>query len=277
MTDDTNAVDNHVCAEQQEALEDKEIRSHSRSSSINEDDLLDDPGDTVDGDFSPSSSGTLPSFSSDDEDADFDSEDLGKPKKVFRKGERQSSRVQAKQQSAQDEAQQPRAARNTRAPVVKKQQIQRKHSTDDSSEDEDSSREESSGSDEEAEEVLERIVSEDEAQEQMLACRNMPEMATIVEFLFRFRHTLKLQTVFTFQSLVDALVRSPGPGMLASLHTELLQVRPAGDGCHVPCLLCAWQHTLKVNPKPGMHEGAQQLVPCVPFVGACRASCPPRT
>ncbi|GAX80871.1 hypothetical protein CEUSTIGMA_g8306.t1 [Chlamydomonas eustigma] len=67
-----------------------------------------------------------------------------------------------------------------------------------------------------------REVDEEKAKADLAAVHGMWEFAAIMEFLFRFRYHLQLQTVFTFDTLAEAIVRAPGPGLLADLHIELL-------------------------------------------------------
>jgi hypothetical protein len=51
----------------------------------------------------------------------------------------------------------------------------------------------------------------------------------------RFRRPLGLKTPITFNTLLEALVVSPGPGVLADLHLELLKVkgRTGRGGAHL--------------------------------------------
>jgi hypothetical protein len=55
-----------------------------------------------------------------------------------------------------------------------------------------------------------REVDEEKAKADHAAVHGMWEFAAIIEFLFRFRYHLQLQTVFTIDTLAQAIVHSPG-------------------------------------------------------------------
>ena len=74
--------------------------------------------------------------------------------------------------------------------------------------------------------VLERTVSPEQISSDLEHLNDMWETAAILDFLWTFRHQLQLQLDslnLNAGSLMDALVTSPGPGLLASLHLQLLQ------------------------------------------------------
>eukprot|EP00798_Chlamydomonas_sp_ICE-L_P028437 gene28437-31579_t len=58
--------------------------------------------------------------------------------------------------------------------------------------------------------VLERALDEEQVKADLAVVKGMWEWASICEFLFAFRDLLQLKTVFSMESLADALVRSPG-------------------------------------------------------------------
>ncbi|WIA29977.1 hypothetical protein OEZ86_000075 [Tetradesmus obliquus] len=79
------------------------------------------------------------------------------------------------------------------------------------------------GSDDEGEVVLERNVSEDQAAADLAAIRGMWELAAVYEFMGQFKFWLNFSQLYPLQDLEEALVRAPGPGLLAQLHVDLLQ------------------------------------------------------
>lgn len=61
-------------------------------------------------------------------------------------------------------------------------------------------------------------MTEEEGNEQLEEVREMWEMAAILDFLSVFKPVLGLNMDFNAGALERALVRSPGPGLLAGLH-----------------------------------------------------------
>ncbi|GMH35160.1 hypothetical protein BSKO_03028 [Bryopsis sp. KO-2023] len=53
--------------------------------------------------------------------------------------------------------------------------------------------------------------------------QGMWEMAEILEFLHVFKSILQMPTIFSADALEEAIVQSPGPGLLASIHMGLLR------------------------------------------------------
>ncbi|KAJ9510883.1 hypothetical protein QJQ45_027704 [Haematococcus lacustris] len=157
------------------------------------------------------------SVSDDDESSSDDSVDSwdSQPRKTkkFRIGERQSRRVKLLDKSKQV----GKARAGSRRLAVKAGSC----SSLDASETSDS--DDGSGSESKDETPPTRPITEAEAQSDTQAIMNMEEMACIMEFLWVFRRLLGVELGFSLHSLVDALVRSPGPGLLARLHTQLLQ------------------------------------------------------
>ncbi|KAJ9505492.1 hypothetical protein QJQ45_012053 [Haematococcus lacustris] len=157
------------------------------------------------------------SVSDDDESSSDDSVDSwdSQPRKTkkFRIGERQSRRVKLLDKSKQV----GKARAGSRRLAVKAGPC----SSLDASETSDS--DDGSGSESKDETPPTRPITEAEAQSDTQAIMNMEEMACIMEFLWVFRRLLGVELGFSLHSLVDALVRSPGPGLLARLHTQLLQ------------------------------------------------------
>ncbi|CAD7698498.1 unnamed protein product [Ostreobium quekettii] len=76
---------------------------------------------------------------------------------------------------------------------------------------------------EDATPVLGREVGKEDAELQVQAIRTMWEMAAILEFLDVFKPQLGIGVSYSADALEEALVKSPGPGLLADLHMALLR------------------------------------------------------
>ncbi|KAF5839412.1 hypothetical protein DUNSADRAFT_815 [Dunaliella salina] len=192
------------------------------------------------------------STSSEDDDDDGGGRRRSKRKKQ-RQGERQSSRVATAKAKNAPPPRPPRVAtRFTRSalppapPPEQKQEDKKQHRQsqrgvkrvrsgsgsdgleDGALDDEDESEEDEEEEEEEPPAPLVREVDPDMGRTHMAEVKALPELVLCLEFLFQFRDVLRLQcySSLTFHTLVDALVFStggPGSGLLAQLHTELLQ------------------------------------------------------
>jgi hypothetical protein len=84
---------------------------------------------------------------------------------------------------------------------------------------------------------------------------------------FLFRSELRLSTLLTFDALVDALVTSPGPGLLAQLHVEL--IKASGDvtcGTDGHAALHHWLPALPAHCRPRL-ACVQQSTRCMLCAG----------
>lgn len=56
------------------------------------------------------------------------------------------------------------------------------------------------------------MVSDEQTAADLEAIRGMWELATVYEFMFRFKHWLNFSQLYPVQDLEEAIVKSPGPG-----------------------------------------------------------------
>ncbi|WIA09907.1 hypothetical protein OEZ85_010121 [Tetradesmus obliquus] len=116
------------------------------------------------------------------------------------------------------------------------------------------------GSDDEGEVVLERHVSEEQAAADLAAIRGMWELAAVYEFMSQFKFWLNFSQLYPLQDLEEALVRAPGPGLLAQLHVDLLQ----GIATRSHVGLDNWVTTLAARLASEAHA-MQQPLTALPF------------
>lgn len=89
-----------------------------------------------------------------------------------------------------------------------------------------------------AEQVLERVVSTEQAEADLAAIRNMWELATVYEFLSTFKYWLNFTQLYPLHDLEEAIVKSPGPGV-SCCPTQPPAPHYLLDAC---CLLVACHH-----------------------------------
>lgn len=71
-----------------------------------------------------------------------------------------------------------------------------------------------------AEQLLERVVSPEQAEADLAAIRNMWELAAVYEFLSTFKYWLNFTQLYPLHDLEEAIVKSPGPGVCHAAHTQ---------------------------------------------------------